>query len=48
MAEEVVTLETRVQMNALVRKMAKRDCPPVFIVCSYRVVVLRVAAQGLG
>ena len=47
MAEEVVTLETRVQIDALVRKIDKRDCPPVFVVCSYRVVVLRVAARLL-
>lgn len=47
MAEEVVTLETRVQIDALVRKIAKRDYPLVFVVCSYRVVVLRVAARLL-
>ena len=47
MAEEMVTLQTQVQIDALVRKIAKRAYPPVFVVCSYRVVVLRVAARLL-
>jgi len=47
MAEEVVTLKTRIQIDALVRKITKMAYPPVFVVRSYRVIVLRVAARLL-